>query len=368
VSAYLTSIGTAVPAHAIDQATIAGFMARLLGLSGEAAERLQKLYAHSGITRRHSVLPDYNRQVGQFAFFPNTENLEPFPGVEARMGVYRAEAPALARQAIAQCLEATGLVAADIDHLVTVSCTGMYAPGLDIDLVQSLGMAPTTRRYCINFMGCYAAFNGLKLADALVRSHPGERVLVVCVELCTLHFQKSLSMDHLVSNSLFSDGAAAALVESAPRGGAPRLRMDTFHALLCPDSLKDMAWQIGDTGFQMTLSKYVAGLLEGGIGALAETLLGMAGVHKAEIGGWAIHPGGRRILEACQAELGLDEEDLAVSRQVLRSFGNMSSVTILFVLADWLRGYGHADGERLIAAAFGPGLTMESALMQLENR
>ncbi len=366
--AFVTSIGTAVPPHAIAQERIADFMARMLQIGGDEKMRLQKMYANSGIRVRHSVIDDYARERGEFRFYANTPDLEPFPGVEARMALYREFAAPLAEEAVRTALEHAGLDARELDHVITVSCTGMYAPGLDIDLVERLGLDGSTRRTCVNFMGCYAAFNGLKVADAIVQANPRARVAVVCVELCTLHFQKLPTMDHIVANSLFADGAAVAIVEGAPRPGRINLALDAFHAELAPDSRGHMAWNIGDTGFLMTLSRYVADLVEGGIGALTESLLSRAEIHRSAIGHWAIHPGGRRILDACRMELGLDEADLQHSRSVLRDYGNMSSATILFVLErllEDLRRRDAADGERVFAAAFGPGLTMESAVLRV---
>jgi predicted naringenin-chalcone synthase len=369
---YITSVGTAVPRFAIEQERIADFMCALFGLAGDAEARLRKLYRQTEIRRRHSVIADYGMPPGGYEFYPNTVNLEPFPGVGARMQAYRLHAPPLAEQAVYDCLAALQAGGAHVERheitdIITVSCTGMYAPGIDIDLVHALGLPLSTRRYCINFMGCYAAFNGLKMADALVKADPRAKVLVVCVELCTLHFQKSLLPDHVLSNALFADGAAAALVEAEARPGRTNLEMRRFSADLCPNGKNEMTWEIDAGGFNMTLSKYVADLLQGGLGSLTDALFQNFDVTRDEIAYWAIHPGGPKILDACRRELRLREADLAVSRRVLAEYGNMSSPTVLFVLKELLTSAQRQSGAHVAAMAFGPGLTMESALLRTER-
>jgi predicted naringenin-chalcone synthase len=202
---YLGAIGTALPPHRLAQPVIADFMARALELDADGTRKLRALYRVSGIEHRYSVLPDYGRTLGDYEFFPNTPGLEPFPSVSPRMAAYRREALPLAVAAAQDSLrQAPGIEATSLTHLITVSCTGMYAPGLDIELVQALGLRHDVRRTCVNFMGCYAAVNALRLADSMVRADPAARVLVVSVELCTLHFQKSHAEDHLGPGALLS--------------------------------------------------------------------------------------------------------------------------------------------------------------------
>ena len=365
---YLGAIGTANPTHRIAQPQIAEFMARALQFGEGDTRKLRALYRVSGIGQRYSVLPDYGRPVGEYTFFPNTPTLEPFPSVGQRMAVYRHEALPLAMEAVRASLgQVPGFAVGSITHLVTVSCTGMYAPGLDIELVQALGLRRDVRRTCVNFMGCYAAVNALKLADAFCRADARARVLVVSVELCTLHFQKSPEEDHLISNALFGDGAAACLVQARPLpDGAPSLSLDGFHCGLEPDGHDDMAWHINDFGFEMTLSSYVPKLIQRGIGKLTDGLLASLPVQLRDIRHFAIHPGGRKILETIEAELGLTRDDNRHAYRVLRDYGNMSSATVLFVLRDVLAHATLADnGAPVLSFAFGPGLTMEAMLLQL---
>ena len=366
---YLGAIGTANPSHRIAQPQIAGFMARALQLGEGDTRKLRALYRVSGIEHRYSVLPDYGRALGDYTFFPNTPTLEPFPSVGQRMAAYRREALPLAVEAVRASLAQVPTVAvATITHLVTVSCTGMYAPGLDIELVQALGLRPDVRRTCVNFMGCYAAVNAIKLADAFCRADANARVLIVSVELCTLHFQKSPEEDHLISNALFGDGAAACLVQAGPLVGAPSLSLDGFHCGLEPDGHDDMAWHINDFGFEMTLSSYVPKLIQRGIRHLTDGLLESLPVQLADIRHFAIHPGGRKILETIETELGLTRDDNRHAYRVLRDYGNMSSATVLFVLRDVLAAATPADhGAPVLSFAFGPGLTMEAMLLGISS-
>ncbi|AHJ99431.1 type III polyketide synthase [Hymenobacter swuensis] len=365
MSSYLCAIGTANPPHRIPQLQIADFMANALELDEGGTRKLRALYRVSGIAHRHTVLPDYARANGEFEFFPNTPGLEPFPSVGQRMAEYRRHALPLSVQAVRACLEQLPEVEVrSITHLITVSCTGMYAPGLDLELVAALGLPSHVQRTCVNFMGCYAALNGLKLADAFCRATPGARVLVVCTELCTLHFQKSPEDDHLISNALFGDGSAAVLVQDRPAVTGPSLALTAFHCDLEPDGHADMAWHINDFGFEMTLSSYVPRMIQQGIGQLTQRLLADLPVQLADIHAFAIHPGGRKILESIEQALGLTAYDNRFAYQVLRDYGNMSSATVLFVLRELLRTLTPADaGAPVLSFAFGPGLTLESMLL-----
>ena len=365
---YLGAIGTANPVHRIAQPQIADFMAQALALDEHDTRKLRALYRVSGIAHRYSVVPDYGRANGEYTFFPNTPGLEPFPSVGQRMAVYRREALPLATEAVLACLgQVPDVAPASITHLVTVSCTGMYAPGLDIELVQALGLRPDVRRTCVNFMGCYAAVNAVKLADAFCRADAAARVLIVSVELCTLHFQKSPEEDHLVSNALFGDGAAACLVQAEPLpNGTLSLALQAFHCGLEPDGHDDMAWHINDFGFEMTLSSYVPKLIQRGIRHLTDGLLNSLPVQLNDIRHFAIHPGGRKILETIEAELGLTRDDNRHAYRVLRDYGNMSSATVLFVLREVLAHASPADhGAPVLSFAFGPGLTMEAMLLEI---
>lgn len=366
MKSYICSIGTANPPHKIPQMDVAEFMASALQFDEQDARKLKALYRVSGIGQRYSVLQDYTRRNGEFTFYPNTPGLEPFPTVQQRMDVYKRHAVDLSEQAALNCLAQTPTIGlSDISHLITVSCTGMYAPGLDIELVERLQLSPTVQRTAVNFMGCYAAFNAIKLADAICKADAAANVLLVCTEICTIHFQNNPKEDHLVSNALFGDGAAAVLMQGHPCSEMS-LELQSFHCDLAPAGKRDMAWHIGDTGFEMTLSSYVPDLIKSGIKQLTERLLQGLKTTLSEIKLYAIHPGGRRILEVIEQELGMTRDDNRYAYQVLREFGNMSSATVLFVLKALMENLTTTDkDEPVLSFAFGPGLTLESMLLKV---
>jgi predicted naringenin-chalcone synthase len=353
---YIVSVGTANPGKEISQEKISKFMINAHGLDQQESRKLNFIYKHSGIHSRHSALEDFDQQDHQnFSFFPKSQALDPFPGTKARMEVYRRVAPELAVAAIESCLAKSNVGISSISHLIIVSCTGMYAPGLEIDLIHRLGMKDSTERYAIHFMGCYAAFNGLKMADRICDSDPGANVLMVAVELCTLHFQKDYNEDNLLSNALFGDGAAAALVSSRPQG----IKIRDYQSNLYQKGENDMAWGIGDFGFEMKLSKYIPGLLESGIQSLKKVLEDRFKI--SQIKNFAIHPGGIQILNKVEQAFGIQPEQNRHAHSVLKRYGNMSSATILFVLMALMDDpdlKGH-----ILAMGFGPGLTLETLLL-----
>ncbi|WP_266363032.1 type III polyketide synthase [Tellurirhabdus rosea] len=369
MNSYITAIGTAVPAHCTSQSDIAHFMSQALQLDERDQRKLQVLYRQTRIAQRHSVLPDFGRKVGDFSFFPNTPDLEPFPTVGQRMQLYRREALPLALTAIRRCLDELKTTV-EPTHLITVSCTGMYAPGLDIELIEALHWPTTTHRTAINFMGCYGAFNGLKTADAIVRANPEARVLVLCLELCTIHFQKKTDEDNLLSNALFADGAAAVLVEghARPEGA---FRMRSFYCDLLPEGRDEMGWIINDFGFEMTLTSEVPSVIQNGIGRLLSILLEKSGLLIEDIGLYALHPGGRKILEVIEQQLGLSSEDNRYAYEVLQQYGNMSSATVLFVLQKIWQEFrttptdSPSKTDHILSCAFGPGLTLESMILDV---
>ncbi|MEO1450286.1 MAG: type III polyketide synthase [Bacteroidota bacterium] len=355
--AFIRALGTALPTHRIAQSDIVEFMIRAHGLDIEAAHRLRVLYRASGIQYRHSVLADYG---GESDFFSAREDLEPFPTTAQRMKRYEEEALPLAIEALQKARPATQDWA-DITHLITVSCTGMYAPGLGIDLIQALGMRPSVQRTAINFMGCYGAVIGLRTAADICKAHPDAQVLVVCVELCTLHIQQEADPDTLLAQALFGDGAGAAWVSPEPGEGL-NLALDHFATDLAVSGYDEMAWHIRDHGFVMRLSAEVPGIIRAGIEELTHRLLATREWQKPPL--WAIHPGGKRILQVIGEALGIPRSEMEASYAIMRNYGNMSSTTLLFVLAHLWESLADKDaGRPVIGLAFGPGLTMES--MQL---
>lgn len=364
---FVTSIGTANPPHALSQQAIAEFMTRAMQLGEDDARKLRVLFRASGIDTRYSVLDDYGR-TDDFAFYENSPGMEPFPSTRRRLELYRKHALAISLEAVSSCLShLQGFRKDAITHLVVVSCTGMYAPGLDIDLVKALGLSSTIQRTSVNFMGCYAAFNALKIAAAACDARPDAKVLIVCTELCSIHFQKENTEDNMLANALFGDGSAAVLVECNARRGT-NLLLESFHCELAMEGEHDMTWTVGDLGFEMRLSSYVPDVVGGGIRNLTRTLLAKSQQSLQDVSYFAIHPGGKRILEAIEHELGLTRSQNRFAYEVLRKYGNMSSPTVLFVLRELWRSLGQDDhGKSILSFAFGPGLTLESMVLKIEN-
>lgn len=364
---FITSIGTATPPHLLRQSTIAEFMIRAMELGNDDARKLLVLFRASGIETRYSVIEDYGKTEG-FHFFENAPGMEPFPTTKRRLELYRRHALSISVEAVLDCLTSlTDFRKDSITHLIVVSCTGMYAPGLDIDLVKALGLSSSIERTSINFMGCYAAFNALKLAASACSSRPDAKVLIVCTELCSIHFQKENTDDNLLANALFADGAAAVLVEPTPRQGLS-LQLESFHCELATEGEHDMTWTVGDLGFEMRLSSYVPDVVRSGIKNLTRSLLSKIQQNFSDVAYFAIHPGGKKILEAIETELGLTKEQNKYSYEVLKRFGNMSSPTVLFVLHEVCKNLKPTDHKkRILSFAFGPGLTLESMVLKIEN-
>lgn len=368
MSSCITSIGTANPKYRTPQNDIYQFMSKAFGLDKNNASRLKLIYDNSGIKYRYSVLPDFGKETkGEWLLFRNSEHEHSFPGTAKRMEQYQQEAAGLALTAVESCLKGFDKeIHSKITHLITVSCTGMYAPGIDINLVELLGLDPSVERTCINFMGCYGALNALKTADYICRAEQDAKVLVVCIELCTLHFQKENTLDNWVANSLFSDGAAAVIVENSNHrtGKGNHLQLDTFYSEFIPAAKNEMGWNIGDMGFEMKLTSKVSKLILKHIPAVAARLLEKARILVDEIDSYAIHPGGRKILEAAETALGFSKESNKFSYEILRDYGNMSSATILFVLEKILYENSSTPKKNILGFAFGPGLTVESMILK----
>ncbi|UVO51021.1 type III polyketide synthase [Sphingomonas sp. SUN019] len=341
LSAYLNAIGTAVPGHDIHHAFVAWARARL---PAEKARLFDRMAARSGIDHRWSVLPATVSPVGPGGFYA----AEPHPGTAARMALYAEAAPALAIKAI----EALGEPPGGVTHLVVASCTGFVAPGIDQIITKRIGLSPSVERTLIGFMGCYAAVAALRTARHIVRSEPDARVLVVTVELSTLHLQATDEIEALLAMLQFGDGAAAAIVTADPRGFA----LGQPFATTLPDSDDLIRWDVTDRGFAMHLSGEVPARIATGLADRDFARAATGGHDPQAIDGWAVHAGGRSILDAVESALHLPRDALTESRAVLRQDGNMSSATLMFVLARLLGGPRIEQG---VALAFGPGLAAE---------
>ena len=365
MNSYISSIGTSTPANKIEQGQISDFMADAHRMDGDEKKRLKALYRATGIQSRYSVLDDFNGS--SVRLFSTNGQAGTFPGVSRRMEVFKEEAVTLAAAAIEECfIGIPGFSKGLVSHLITVSCTGLYAPGLDIDLIERLDLNSRIHRTGINYMGCYAALTAIKTADSICRANPEAWVLIVCVELCSIHFQKEKTDDNILAQALFGDGAAAILMHAEPQA-AICLNAESSFCDLMYEGKSDMAWGIGDFGFEMRLSSYVPDILKKGVRSLTQNLLATMELSLDQISYFAIHPGGKKILQVVENELELPRGRNTHSHQILAQYGNMSSPTILFVLKSiWQDLTPDDQGNRILSFAFGPGLTLESMLFRIQ--
>ncbi|MFP5281874.1 MAG: type III polyketide synthase [Actinomycetes bacterium] len=371
----LHAIGTAVPATVLRQPEVRDLLRAQPQLSRRNRRLVEVAFDASDILTRHTVVEELGGAVDlEPVFLDRDSGAVRRPGTGRRNAIYAQTAPGLLVEAASAALaDADGFAAGDVTHLVTVSCTGFTAPGPDQVMVERLGLDPSVERFHLGFMGCHGAFPALRAAVAFCTARPDAVVLVACVELCTLHLQPSDDADAILAASLFRDGAAAVVVSARPaRAGAAALDLDGLRTELLSAGAAEMSWTIGDSGFAMVLSSYLprllAGHLEKAITPLFDADPHLAGRPFAAVPRWAVHPGGRSIVDKVQLALDLDGTQVREARQVLRAYGNMSSVTVLFVLREILAGPAPGDGgERVCALAFGPGLTVESALLTLRT-
>ncbi|SDZ00996.1 type III polyketide synthase [Herbiconiux ginsengi] len=373
------TIQTAVPATVLTQHLVRDVFAAQEGLTRLGRRLVTASFDGSAIETRYSVIDELtlDRQFDDPQFFDLASGALLAPSTRVRNELYIERASLLYIEAARKALDAVpGLTAADITHVVTVSCTGFFAPGPDYVLVRELGLAPSTLRYHVGFMGCYAAFPALRMAKSFCEADPDAVVLVVSAELCTLHVRSSNEPDQIVASSVFADGAAAAIVTARDMPAGPEdgfvLDLDFFESVLTPVGEQDMAWKIGDEGFEMILSSYVPKIIDEHITGALEPLLArdasLGAEASTEIAHWAVHPGGRSILDKVESKLGLSEQQMTASREILRDYGNMSSATILFVLKAILESATPpSGGDRVCAMAFGPGLTVETGLMTVRS-
>lgn len=368
--AMLRSLETAVPATTLTQNEVRDVFAAQPGLSRLGARLVKTCFDGSGIDTRYTAVEEMSleQRSENPVFFDAGSGLLLSPSTKVRNELFATEATKLFVDAAARALAACeGVEAADVTHVVTVSCTGFFNPGPDYRIVRELNLDPAVERYHLGFMGCYAAFPALRAAKAFCDADPNAVVLVVAAELCSLHVRSSNNPDTIMGSSLFGDGAGAAVVTARQLPpGAPAIRLDAFATTLTPVGEDSMAWNIGDEGFEMVLGTYVPHIIEEHITGALEPLLGgspaFASGRHSDIPHWAIHPGGRSILDRIETVLGLTPEQLHPARDTLRRYGNMSSATVLFVLKHILEQDPAREDEPICAMAFGPGLTVETGL------
>jgi predicted naringenin-chalcone synthase len=353
VTAYINRIATGVPATDVHEAFVR-YATNLFRDDERRTSLLQRMAERSGIEHRYSCLtPASDWENGPALDTDALYVRGKFPATAARMRLFEQRAPELAAATIKRLQ--LGSDRARITHLVITTCTGFSAPGLDLEVIERCGLSPSVERTMIGFMGCYAAINALKVARHIVRSEPEARVLVLNLELCTLHLQETTDLTQVLCFLLFADGCAACLVSAEPQG----LALDSFRAVQLPDTWDLMSWHIRDFGFDMMLSGQVPAAIQDGLRSGVEEILG--GTPVAGIDLWAAHPGGRSILDAIERAFDLAPTALAVSREILRQYGNMSSAAVMFVLQALM---GTPGGQRGCAMSFGPGLVAETMLFR----
>jgi predicted naringenin-chalcone synthase len=357
----IISIGTAVPPFSAGQTDILDFMHAAYD-NETASRKLRILFHSSGIDTRHSAVPDFDQNLKLNRLFPDKN----IPGIVKRLAVYQENAVALAINAIHNSLQKinSDVESFGVTHLITVSCTGLQAPGIDSAIMEELSLPKDIFHTSVNFAGCNAAFPALKIADMITRTDENAKVLVVCVELCTLHFQPKNNPDNLLANTLFGDGAAAVLMlpeAEARRRHQKGLSIGGFYSTLLPDGKQLMGWNITPVNFEMILNAKVPAFIGEKInGFMIQAALNLD-IDPANIHKWAVHPGGRKILDVVKEKMNLADEDLADSYQVLKDLGNISSPTILFILKRILEKSLRPE-ENVFALGFGPGISIEAIL------
>jgi len=327
-----------------------------------ASRKLKIVFNYSGINTRHSVLPDFDLARSKHEIFIDNE----LPDVEKRLSIFKAQAVPLAIKAVENSFEKIKITIRDfeITHLITVTCTGLYAPGIDTELIEQLDLPRDIFHTSFNFLGCNAAFPALKLADMIARTNENARVLIVCVELCTLHFIPKNNNDNLLANTIFGDGAAAVLIvpdnypEEKYFGG---MTLNGFYSLLLEKGKGLMSWNITPVNFEMILDSTIPVLIGEAVSEIIVKAKRKLEFDSKKIDKWAIHPGGKKILDNIRIQLNLTDEDMKYSYKVLKEYGNMSSPTILFVLNEILHAQ-HPPDESIFALGFGPGLNIETAI------
>jgi predicted naringenin-chalcone synthase len=364
----ILGMGTAVPPTKIDRTEALRTARTVCCRTEEQAAWLPSVYGNTGVRTRHlavgrDVVDDLlqgTRRSGS-EFLPSTSANGHGPTTAQRMRRYAEWAPPLATAAARSAMDRAGVTGRGLTHLVTVSCTGFLAPGLDWALVRALGLQPTVQRTHVGYMGCHGAINGLRVARAFTGAEETARVLVCAVELCSLHYYYGWDPQKMISNALFADGAAAVVGCAPAAAPADCWQAAASGSCLLPDSAAAMSWTVGDHGFEMTLSKGLPALIAAHLRPWLESWLGRQGLALADVASWAVHPGGPAILDAVEQALRLPPSALEASRAVLAEYGNMSSPTVLFIL-DRLRAAGAA--LPCVALGFGPGVVAEAALFR----
>jgi predicted naringenin-chalcone synthase len=361
----LLSIATALPPHRLDQHDALAFAQELCCTDERQSRYAATLYRHSGVEARYSVLP----HTEAYRWAPTPEQRDagipnPGPSTEERMAYYQEHALPLATDAAGKALENSGLEPSDVTHVVTASCTGFTAPGVDSGLIERLGLRRTTERVHVGYMGCHGAINALRVARGLAGSDPQARVLLCATELCSLHYTFFWDMERLLGNALFADGSGAVVLAYADEDALrpkSRWRLAATGSYLFPNTADAMTWSIGNHGFAMTISSQLPKLIRENLAGWLHAWLERQGLTIADVRSWAVHPGGPKIVEAVESAMGLTSTRAQTSREILAQYGNMSSATVLFILEALMQ---QGAEPPCVMLGFGPGLVAEVALLR----
>lgn len=357
--AHILALATALPEYSAEQSAIAEKIMATLQLEGSMADFINRIYDRTAIKRRYSVLKDIEMTDSTEAQLLKSDFLLNTPMTGIRNDIYIKEAPALALKSAQEAIAQWKGDVADITHIISISCTGVMAPGIEFLLQKELGLTSSVQRIGLNFMGCFGAFRGLAVAASIAKEDPKNRVLMVCTELCSLHVQADIRPEVLVSNALFGDGSAAAIIGGSVQDTERSLwQIERSAAQALSDSLDDMTWALSDYGCVMTLSSRVPKIIEKDAPAFIDTLISPEDYQKYT---WAIHPGGKSIVQALERVCQLNEKQTSASWHVLENHGNMSSATFLFVLNKLAQEV--EKHPKIIGLGFGPGLSIEGILL-----
>jgi predicted naringenin-chalcone synthase len=361
---YLIDIATASPPFKVSQKKAGMKLIKRIGIRPVISRLIEAAAKHSGIDKRHVILPDAEDNSKKKFFSKNGEDI--IPGTQERMDEYERWSKKLACEAVGSLLMKNGIITEDIQRLFTISCTGFFAPGLDYFLIEEFKLSPEIKRTNIGFMGCAASITGFNSVQESLNSWKNEsrNALLISVELCSLHLQTEPSRDNILANMIFADGCAAAYFSNSPDKSIPKLELLETYTFLFNDSSNFMGWKIGDQGFQMILSPELPKIILDSAAPELIKILNSKGINWKNINHWALHPGGRAILDSLQRGFNLNEKQMIPSRKILRNFGNMSSASILYVLKEIITSEKIGKDDLCCAVAFGPGLTMEAALFK----
>ncbi len=359
----LIDIETASPPYIVSQEKAASELKKRMTGSNAASRLIDIAAVHSGIDNRSIVIPDAEPDAGEKFYSSNGSYIS--PDTKRRMDEYEKWSKILTKNAVEKVINKTNFQPEDLNKIITISCTGFFAPGIDYYLINEFNFPFDVKRMNIGFMGCAASLIGMESVLQALNNSNENNTLLVSVELCSLHLQTEPSRDNILANLIFADGCAAALFSNSPKY-SPDAKLDLIRtdSILFKDSSKYMGWKIGNSGFEMLLSSDLPRIILNEAVPALTSLLDKQGIDISTIKHWALHPGGRAILDSLQSGLKLQDAQMVPSRTVLKNYGNLSSASILFVLKEIINSGKVRKGDLCCAVAFGPGLTMETALFR----